>query len=92
MTALFDSGVERELTKDELNFAAGALIEAGSDTTRASLNQIVAAACQQPDWVARVQKQLDVVCGISPSRLPDFDDMPSLPLVKAVVKESLRWK
>jgi len=45
----------------------------------------------QPDFVARVRKQLDEVCGDA-KRLPTFDDHDRLPLVTACVKEALRWK
>ena len=55
ITELFDSGLEKELTRSELYFVAGALVEAGSDTTRASLNQVVAAACAHPDRASGFQ-------------------------------------
>jgi cytochrome P450 len=37
-----------------------------------------------------MHKELDEVVG--KNRLPSFDDMPSLPTVRAVIKEVLRWR
>ena len=42
-----------------------------------------------PEVQKKVQAKIDAVIG--PTRLPDFEDCPSLPYVNAVVKESLRW-
>lgn len=80
------------LDRDSLYFLGGTLMEAGSDTTRVSLNQIAAAAAVFPDWVQRTQEQLDEVCGPNAERLPTAADAPQLPLVKAAAKESIQWK
>lgn len=80
------------LDQDSLYFLGGTFLEAGSDTTRVSLNQIAAAAALFPDWVERTRKQIDEVCGSNAERLPNADDAPMLPLVKAAAKESIRWK
>jgi len=66
-------------------------IEGGSDTTRATLNLFAAAMSFQPDFVARVQKELDAGCRDA-GRLPTFEDQPRLLLVTASIKEVLRWK
>jgi len=71
-------------------FVLGSLVEAGSDTTRLTMSQIVAAALLQPDWVVRAREHLDRVCGDA-GRLPTFEDKPQLPYITAAVKESLRW-
>jgi Cytochrome P450 len=67
------------------------VVEAGSDTTRGTLNVVLAAAVAQPDWVTRALKELDSVCG-NAHRLPTFADMPQLPYIQAVAKEALRWR
>ena len=38
----------------------------------------------------RIQDEIDRVVGTD--RLPTFEDRPSLPLVDAVVRETLRWR
>lgn len=92
MTEFLDMGKDREFGEEELYFMSGTMLEAGSDTTRVSLHEMAAGAALFPDWVERVRRQLDEVCGRNAERLPTFEDMPRLPLVKAVAKETLRWK
>jgi len=67
-------------------------VEAGSDTTRNQNNLLVAAAATDMSWVHRVRKQLDEVCGHNAERLPQWSDFEKLPLVQAVIKETLRWR
>lgn len=67
-------------------------MEAGSGTTRMTMNQVIAGAVLFPEWVERARKELDAVCGPNAERLPSFADLDSLPLIKAAVKESMRWK
>lgn len=42
-----------------------------------------------PDVQRKAQAELDRVVG--DSRLPDYDDMPNLPYIRAIVMEALRW-
>jgi cytochrome P450 len=71
-------------------FAVLNAIEGGSDTTRATLNVFIAAMATDPEFLIRVRKELDSVCGQA-GRLPTFEDQMQLPLVTACVKEVLRW-
>ncbi|KEF62901.1 uncharacterized protein A1O9_00875 [Exophiala aquamarina CBS 119918] len=91
MSQLIRSGKDKEFTRDQLLFMAGTLIEAGTDTTRISLNQLAAGSALFPDWIERARKELDAVCGSNAERLPVPEDAPSLPLIRAAAKESLRW-
>ncbi|KIW61235.1 hypothetical protein PV05_01384 [Exophiala xenobiotica] len=68
------------------------LFEAGSDTSRTVITQLVAAAAVYPRWVKKAQALLDEVCGSNAERLPTFNDRQSLPYITAVVKEALRWR
>ena len=54
------------------------------------LKVIVVAMLHYPDVMRKAQAELDAVVG--PHRLPDFSDMPSLPYLRAIVKELLRWR
>ncbi|RKK12166.1 hypothetical protein BFJ66_g10945 [Fusarium oxysporum f. sp. cepae] len=92
MSQFLDLGKDQEFEEDQLLFMGGALMEAGTDTTRLSLDQCVAAAVVWPDWVERARQQLDRICGANAERLPTSQDAPDLPLIKAAVKESVRWK
>ena len=42
-----------------------------------------------PHIQIKAQQEIDRV--LNNSRLPTFDDLPSLPYVDAIVKEALRW-
>ncbi|KAF5981717.1 cytochrome p450 [Fusarium bulbicola] len=92
MSEFLNLGHDQEFDQDDLYFMAGALMEAGTDTTRTSLDQIIASVVLFPDWAERARKELDEVCGTNAERLPTAKDAPKLPRIKAAVKESLRWK
>lgn len=81
-----------ELEESQILFTLGTLMEAGSDTSRITTSQIVAAAAAYPDWVVRAREQLDAVCGVNAERLPDFSDREDLPYITAATKESFRWR
>ncbi|KAF1998526.1 cytochrome P450 [Amniculicola lignicola CBS 123094] len=80
-----------KLGETQTLFALGSLMEAGSDTSRMTLSQIIAAAASQPGWVRAAQKELDGVLGDA-TRLPEFSDRPQLPYISAVTKEGFRWR
>jgi cytochrome P450 len=48
------------------------------------------AMVHHPEWQRRLQQEIDAVVGNS--RLPNFDDIPRLPTVRAIIKETLRWR
>lgn len=85
-------GRDKVLDYESTVFLAGSLIEAGSDTTRVALNQLVAGAALFPDFVQRARQDLDNLCGADAQRLPVASDIASLPYIKAIGKEVLRWK
>lgn len=91
MTELLASK-EANFTREEIAFIAVTLLEAGSDTTRNTLLEVVAGAAMYPDWIARARAELDKVCGENAQRLPTFDDMERLPMIRAAVKEAIRWR
>ena len=43
-----------------------------------------------PDVQKKAHEELMAVVG--PNRLPEYEDEPSLPYLRAVVKECLRWR
>ncbi|KAK4506172.1 hypothetical protein PRZ48_004137 [Zasmidium cellare] len=44
---------------------------------------------EHPDWLEKLQKHVDDVVG---DRLPEFSDMPTLPMVRAAAMETLRYR
>ncbi|KAK5328815.1 hypothetical protein LTR93_002600 [Exophiala xenobiotica] len=82
-----------EFDFDQKLFTTGGLIEAGSDTTKNQLNMLIAALASDPNtWVAKARRELDAVCGANAERLPTFDDIPNLPYIQAIIKETMRWR
>ncbi|OAF99946.1 cytochrome P450 [Paraphaeosphaeria sporulosa] len=86
-----DDPESEKLGETQRLFALGSLMEAGSDTSRMTLSQIVAAAATDRRWVKEAQAALDRVCGVA-ARLPEFNDRGQLPYLSAVVKEGFRWR
>lgn len=41
-------------------------------------------------WLPRLQSEVDKVCG--DGRLPTLEDLPDMPVLRAVVKETIRWR
>ena len=42
-----------------------------------------------PKWQKKMQNELDEQAG---DRMPEFEDIPNLPTVRAVIREVLRWR
>ncbi|KAF2850847.1 cytochrome P450 [Plenodomus tracheiphilus IPT5] len=71
-------------------YTCGGLVEAGSETTASTINNWFLAMTLNPEAQKRAQEEIDRVVG--PSRLPEFSDEKDLPYVRAMVKETLRWR
>lgn len=79
----------------ELNLSDGislyitqTLMEAGSDTSAATLIGFIQAMLIYPEVYKLGQAEIDRVCG---DRIPDLNDLENLPYVRGCMKESLRW-
>ncbi len=70
-------------------YTSGSLLEAGSDTTAATLHGFIQAMLVFPDVQRKAQEELDSIVG--PDRLPTVEDMDALQYIRGCVKESLRW-
>ncbi|EXJ92987.1 hypothetical protein A1O3_01543 [Capronia epimyces CBS 606.96] len=90
MRTFLERQAEFGLSDDEGAYVVGTLFEAGTGTTAAAMMSFVLAMCLSPKWQKKIQQELDRVVG--DARMPDFDDMPALPTVRAVAKEVLRWR
>ncbi|KAK5019977.1 hypothetical protein LTR16_000079 [Cryomyces antarcticus] len=85
-----ENQAEYGLSPDEGAYVVGTLFEAGAGTTAAAMMSFLLAMVHHPAWQARLQHEIDVVVG--QQSMPDFNHMPYLPTVRAVVKETLRWR
>lgn len=59
------------------------------DSSQNSLNSIILGLIAFPEVVTKAHEELDRVVA---DRLPQFEDSPNLPYIRAMVKEVLRWR
>lgn len=85
----FENQEEYGLSVDEAAYVIGTLFEAGSGTTAAAMMSFCLCMCLHPEWQAEGQKEVDKVCG---DGMPEFVDLPRLPMVRAIIKEVARWR
>ncbi|KAI0700081.1 cytochrome P450 [Cytidiella melzeri] len=90
VTELIEFEDQLGLSKKEAAWFGGVLIAAGVETTSTTLLYFVLAMVVYPDVMHKAQAELDAVVGRG--RAPTFNDMVDLPYVKAMVKETLRWR
>ena len=76
-----------EATSKQLRDDLMTMLIAGHETTAAVLTWALFELSQQPDLMAKVQKEIDEIVG---DRDPTFDDIPKLNLVRLCLSESLR--
>ncbi|GKT46797.1 cytochrome P450 monooxygenase psoD [Colletotrichum spaethianum] len=77
------------LTRREANWMLGSVFQAAATTSGSALAAFILCMVRNPGWFEKLQKEVDSAVG--PDRLPTFSDMPQMPLVRACVKETLRY-
>ncbi|KAF9238521.1 cytochrome P450 [Melanogaster broomeanus] len=82
--------IKRSISADEkINATHDLSNKAGFETSSSTLHAFILAMLLYPDVQAQAQAEIDSVIGSS--RLPDFDDRPSLPYIDAILRELVRW-
>ncbi|RYP12514.1 hypothetical protein DL765_007276 [Monosporascus sp. GIB2] len=69
-------------------YISGQILQAGSETTAGILMGFIHAMVIFPEVAKAGQDELNRVCG---DRIPDLNDVPTLPYIRACAKECLRW-
>ncbi|KAJ8123116.1 hypothetical protein ONZ43_g856 [Nemania bipapillata] len=88
-SAMFAEAQEKENVPDDvMAYFSGSLLQAGSETTMATLLGFVQAMVIFPDVSKAAQAEIDSVCG---DHLPSMDDWTDLAYIRGCIKESLRW-
>ncbi|KII86913.1 hypothetical protein PLICRDRAFT_273725 [Plicaturopsis crispa FD-325 SS-3] len=85
-----DDVTDRDYQEYLIKATAAAMYEAGTDTIVTLVRTFILAMVFNPDVQVKAQKELDDVVGHG--HLPGFEHENSLPYVKAVLKELLRWR
>ncbi|KAH9054048.1 cytochrome P450 [Lactarius deliciosus] len=80
---------KHDLSECEQAWLVGAMLAAGGEMTSTTLQWWVLAMLAYPEVQSRAHAELDEVIGSA--RPPTFADLPSLPYIRAMVKEILRW-
>lgn len=93
-TCLQREYLEREqaynLTELQAGMVFSTFLLAGTRSPHNALLGFVIVMLRYPHWMERLQQEVDHVAG--DNRLPQSSDMPKLPIVRAVVKEAVRYR
>ncbi|KAH7109741.1 cytochrome P450, partial [Dactylonectria estremocensis] len=86
----YDSQSRWSMSDFQFTYTLGFIYGGGAGTTSSVMQSFCLAMCHYPKWQSQLQKEVDEVVG--PNRIPTFEDMPNLPTVRAIIKETLRWR
>lgn len=78
------------LSETHFSYVPASLFGAGSDTTASTLCSAFLALISHPQVLKAAQAELDSVAGLD--RTPTFADEQNLPYLRALCKETLRWR
>ncbi|KAJ7671941.1 cytochrome P450 [Mycena rosella] len=78
------------LSKKESAWLAGIMFSAGAETTLGTLLNFVLAMTLYPEVMRKAQGELDTVVGRE--RPPKFEDKDNLPYIRAIIRETMRWR
>ncbi|KAI9707018.1 MAG: hypothetical protein M1820_004606 [Bogoriella megaspora] len=80
--------VSQGLQKEDCAWIAGGLVEAGSQTSAATLSNLILYLAATPGAQEKAFQELQTVVGRS--RAPTYDDLANLPYINSCLKEILR--
>ena len=90
LDGILDQQEKLNLTRNQVNFFCGAMLEGGSESSASMILVFIQAMIRFPHVQKKAQQQIDGVLG--EDRSPLWSDYPDLPYVSMIVKESLRWR
>ncbi|KAI0392201.1 cytochrome P450 [Xylariaceae sp. FL0594] len=73
----------------EASYVVGQMAIAGALTIGSPIQSFLLAMLHYPYWLKKLQREIDAVCG---GDCPQWEDRESLPLLRAVIKEVIRWR
>ena len=89
MRSFLESRKSHSMDDTEGAYVVGMLGLAGLLTTASAMMTYILAMCLHPEWQAKLQEEIDRVCG---DRMPETTDAPQMPILRAVIKEIMRWR
>ena len=91
MKIWLEKNIERgKLDQHEAAHAVGTTSLVAIATIGSPMHSFFLAMCHYPSWFLRLQQEVDQICG--DDRLPTLGDLPEMPVLRAVVKEVIRWR
>ena len=81
-----DKGISDE---EEAANSVGMLTVIGSLLLATPVQSFLIAMCHHPEWQVKGAEELDRVC---PGRLPTPGDLKDLPVLRAIIRETHRWR
>ena len=73
----------------EASSALGMMALVAIFTVAGPLYYFLLAMIYHPQWQKACQDEIDEKCG---GRMPELTDMPNLPVLRACIKETMRWR
>ncbi|KAL9035720.1 MAG: hypothetical protein Q9214_006454 [Letrouitia sp. 1 TL-2023] len=90
MDRVLDQQETAQLSRNELHFLGGVLMEGGSDTSSSLILAIILAMMAYPRVQERAHAEIDAAVG--DGRSPEWSDFSKLPYINMIIKESHRWR
>lgn len=90
MDTVLDQNEKLGLTRHQLYFLGGVLMEGGSDTSSSVILAFIHAMTKWGGVLKKAQEEMDAVVG--EDRTPQWSDYGKLPYAAATVKEAMRWR
>lgn len=78
------------LTDREIVWTLASIYGGAAGTSSTAMQSLILNMCLFPEWQDRIQEEIERVVG--DDRLPDYNDSSSLPTIRAVIKETIRWR
>ncbi|CZS95870.1 related to cytochrome p450 [Rhynchosporium agropyri] len=80
---------KHEMRNEEGQYIVGMVAIAGALTIGSPLQSYILAMCHYPEWQSKLREEMREVCG---ERCPEWEDREKLPMLRAVMKEVVRWR
>ncbi|OGE56501.1 hypothetical protein PENARI_c003G04885 [Penicillium arizonense] len=81
---------EYSVTDEESVHTFQAMIDGGTRSPHNNLLTFLFLMMEFPEWQKKLQEEVDKVVG--KDRMPSYTDIPNLPTVRAIVKETVRYR
>ncbi|KAK1288658.1 Cytochrome P450 93A3 [Acorus calamus] len=83
-----DEEAEMRISRENIKAFALDIFAAGTDTSAITIQWALAELINHPDILEKARQEIDTIVG--PARVVDEPDIPNLPYLQAIVKETLR--